>query len=136
MTNMESTEASFVNMIMDRLQTLEHQNDILTQQSLSFQAKIAELTDTIEKRCPKIFLTPHSKYLNFNDGYSLSYEIFREPKMFMTRLRQVLLTPMTCFLWTTNTGMRSYCQMPHGFKLEEVGRLITGVYISAVLVNH
>lgn len=81
----DTAQAGFITMIVDRLQTLEHRCDVLQKQNDSCQKKIVELTDEIDHRYPSIFLTPHSKYTEFNDGYGLSYEILSEPKMIDNR---------------------------------------------------
>lgn len=85
MTEFESTEASFITMIVDRLQNIEQKQDELVKENLSLKKRLGGLEAELDQRSPKLFLTPHSKYTQFNDGYRLSYEIFQEPKMWVPK---------------------------------------------------
>ena len=71
---MESTEARFVAMIIDRLHAVETENDRL-------KRLLEELNTRLEARCPAIYLTPHTKYTSFNDGWSFFWDLSKRPTM-------------------------------------------------------
>lgn len=84
----DTPQAAFVTMIVDRLQTLELLYDDLKRDNEFCQKKIAELSDEVNHRCPRLYLTAHSKFTVFNDGYGLSYEVLKEPKMIDNRFQK------------------------------------------------
>ena len=69
---MESTEAKFISMIMDRLTCVELENDRL-------KMMITEQNIKLEQRCPSIYLTPYTKYTTFNDGWSFYWDLMKQP---------------------------------------------------------
>lgn len=71
---METPEAAFVSMVMERLAAVEKQNDEL-------KNKVEILEAKLETHENQIYLTPHSMYKDFNDGWSLNWELLKEPTM-------------------------------------------------------
>jgi hypothetical protein len=77
--SLETTEASFITMIMDRLHSLEADNDRL-------KRKVELLESNLDLRSPPITLLSHTAFNDFSDGWGLSWEILKEPTMINERI--------------------------------------------------
>jgi hypothetical protein len=79
--SLETTEASFVTIIMDRLHALEADNDRLKQE-------VQLLRTDLDTRAPPVTLLALSGFKDFSDGWSLSWKILEEPGMISDRTLQ------------------------------------------------
>lgn len=75
---METIQANYVNMIMDRLHHLEQENDQL-------KTTLEDLKSLMDARLPPVYLLPHTKFKDFNDGFTFCWELFSEPTMYDER---------------------------------------------------
>ena len=73
--NFENAEASFISMMMDRLQAMEQQINILRAENAVLASRLP----------PPLYLTSHSCYQDFNDGFSISWKILDEPMFYDQR---------------------------------------------------
>lgn len=73
---METPEAKFINMIMDRLHILEAENAKLKNQ-MEF------LTRQLDHRVPEVHLTPQSNFTNCNDGFEIDWDMLEDDSVRM-----------------------------------------------------
>lgn len=78
MEAIQTPQAAFVNMMMERLHALESLTD-RQQHELRF------LRTALDARAPAITVTPESKYTKFSDGKNMCWEIGEQPVIFPNR---------------------------------------------------
>jgi len=79
---MESAEASFVNMVMERLHDVELHLEKVEQQNDELKAQITCLEEQLDQRVPPLTLSADSGYTDFSDGYIFQWHsMMQDPKM-------------------------------------------------------
>ena len=91
---LETVGAGFVSMLMDRLQAVESDTLHLKADNTALRSKVAEMQRELDKRSPSIYLTQHSDFCHFNDGWEFSWDIHEEPEMVDQRATQRVYVPL------------------------------------------
>ena len=77
----ETVGAQYVAMYMQRLQDLEEHTQLLEARNTAMQAELHALRCELNARAPRVYMVPATGYTDFNDGYTLSWNLLMLPEL-------------------------------------------------------
>ena len=125
---MESVQDNFVSMIVDRLQALEQSVDEL-------RASNEQLRSEFSARSEALYLTPHSRYTEFSDGFGFHWDIMCQEIKAPTMSHQDDEVPLDYKHWNAivfpsgvtlhEYDMKDDMRVTHTFTVGRVGHPVT-----------